>query len=93
MIPHDMKAYGREPTMPRSIVNLCLGLCAVIVLLLAYSVVSDIPDRVVVMSRATFDAHVAAERIKAAQDVMDAVGTCGWRDLFYNEPKIKRGMM
>ena len=88
MIPHDLKAYGREPTMPRSIVNLCLGLCAVIVLLLAYSVVSDIPDRVVVMSRSEFDRHIVEQRIQAAKEAMEARECVGnWRDLFRPTPK------
>ena len=84
---HDLKRFGTEPTMPRPLMNLCLGLCAVIAVLTAFSLVNDVSDRLVVMSRAEFERQVAAERIKAAQEAMEARECTGtWRDLL-REPK------
>lgn len=91
MTPRDLKQYGREPSMPRGIVNLCLGLCAVIALLTALSLVADVEDRLVVMSRAEFERQVAAERIKAAQEILEATECRGnWRDLFVEPKRIKK---
>lgn len=91
MLPSDLKQYGREPSMPRSLVNFCLALVALIAVLTAYSLIADDESRMVVMSSAQFEQTIAAERIKAAQEMAEAVGTCGWRDLF-REPK-KQGAM
>ena len=93
MTPHDLKNLGKPPTMPNSLVNLCLGLVALIAVLAAYSLVADQSDRVVVMSRTQFEAHVTAERIQAAKEAMEARECVGnWRDLFHNEPR-KLGAM
>lgn len=92
-VGHDLKAYGREPSMPRPLINLCLGLVAFIAVLLAYSLVADVSDRVVVMSRDTFEATIQQERIQAAREAMEArecIGT--WRDLF-SAPITKKGVM
>lgn len=93
MTPHDLKSMGL-PTQPapmsNRMVNFCLGLCALIALLTALSLVADVEDRLVVMSRAEFERQVAAERIKAAQEAMEARECVGnWRDLFHTEPKKK----
>jgi hypothetical protein len=87
MLPDDLKAYGKEPSMPRPLTNLCLGLVAVIALLTAFSLVNDIPDRVVVMSRAEFEKTIAAERIRAAQEALDAKECANWRGLFIERKK------
>lgn len=94
---HDLKQYGREPEpMPTPLRRVCQVLVAVAVLGTAYGLVADEADRVVVMSRATFEQTIAAERIKAATEMAEAIdpGTCGWRDAFREErqPK-KRGAM
>lgn len=87
MTPNDLKQYGKEPSMPRGIVNLCLGLCALIAVLSAYSLVADQADRVVVMSRAAFEQTIQQERIKAAQEMAEAMACDNsWRSMF-REPK------
>ena len=92
MIPHDMKAYGQQPErMPTPLRRLCQVLVAIAVIGTAYGLVADEADRVVVMSRATFEQTIAAERIKAAQEILNATECRGnWRDLFRDESAKKR---
>ena len=88
--PHDLKQYGQQPErMPASLRVVCKVLVGVIVIGTAYGMVADEADRVVVMSRATFEAHVAAERIQAAKEAMEARECVGnWRDLFHEPKKV-----
>ena len=96
----DAKFLGvpplRKPMSPRmrSAVRV---LVALIVVGTAYGVVVDEADRMVLMSRAEFERHVAAQRIQAAQEMAEAIdpGTCGWRDLFdpRRQPKRSKGPM
>ena len=76
-----------EPHLPASVRALCRVMIAIIVIGTAYGLVTDEPDRMVVMSRATFERRIADERIEAARLAMDAVRplVCPdpqWRDLF-----------
>lgn len=92
---HDLKQYGKSPDrMPAPLAAVCKVLVAVIVIGTAYGMVADEADRVVVMSRAEFDKQIAQERIKAAQEMAEAVNTCGWRDAYREErqPKKARAM-
>jgi hypothetical protein len=90
---HDLKQYGKEPSMPRPLINLSMGLVALIAVLLAYGLVADVSDRVVVMSRAEFEREIQQQRIQAAKETMEARECVGnWRDLFHNEPR-KLGAM
>ena len=94
---NDLKQYGNEPRLPPALTDLCLALVALVAVLVAYSMVADEPSRqIVVTTRASLDKQIAAERIKAAQEMAEAVqpGACGWRDVFREErqPK-KRGAM
>lgn len=96
MTPHDLKQYGQQSErMPASLRAVCKVLVGVIVIGTAYGMVADEADRVVVMSRATFEQTIAAERIKAATEMAEAVtpGTCGWRDQFDERRQPKRGAM
>ena len=96
----DAKSLGvppmREPMSPgmRRAVKCML---VVIAIGTAYGVVVDEADRMVLMSRAEFERHVAAQRIQAAQEMAEAIdpGTCGWRDLFdpRRQPKRSKGPM
>lgn len=94
--PHDLKQYGKPPAMPRALVNLCLGLVALIAVLTAYALVADSSERVVVMSRAKFEREIREQRIQAAQEMAEAVtpGECGWRDLYdaKRQPKKRSAM-
>lgn len=90
MTPRDMKGYGlpaERPQMSGAMVNFCLALVAVIALLTAYSLVADQPERMVVMSRADFERRIAAERIAAARQTLEAM-ECpapSWRGMFRNQ--------
>lgn len=86
---HDLKQYGQQPEpMPAALRRVCQVLLAIVVVGTAYGLVADDSDRMVVMSRAEFDRQVAAERIKAAQEAMEARECVGnWRDLFRPAPK------
>lgn len=92
---HDLKQYGKPEPMPAPLAAVCKVLIGVIVVATAYGLVVDDESRMVVMSRASFEAHVAAERIQAAQEMAEAVtpGTCGWRDAFDERRQPKRGAM
>lgn len=93
MLPSDLREYGKSPApMPAPLAAVCKVLIAIAVIGTAYGLVADEADRVVVMSRVEFDKTVAQERIKAAQEVMDAVGTCTWRDQFSETPRVRRAM-
>lgn len=89
MTPNDLKTYGlpmpnaRRP-MPAALVTLCRALVAIIAVLTAYSLVADAPDRLVIMSRADFERRIAAERIAAARQTLEAM-ECpapSWRGMF-----------
>ena len=97
MLPSDLKQFGQSSPMPPALVDLCLALVALVAVLTVYALVADTPERqIVVTTRASFDQQIAAERIKAAQEMAEAVtpGACGWRDLYdaKRQPK-KRGAM
>ena len=94
---HDFKSYGREPApMPTGLKRVCQVLLAIVVIGTAYGLVADEADRVVVMSRSTYEQTIREQRIQAAQEMAEAVtpGECSWRDAFRPErqPK-KRGAM
>lgn len=94
MTPRDLKSFGlpsTEPTLPAPVKALCRVLAVVIVVGTACGLVADEADRLVIMSRAEHDKQIAQERIKAAQEVMDAVGTCTWRDQFTETPRVRKG--
>lgn len=63
------------------------ALVALIFVLTAYSLVADAPDRLVIMSRSTFEARIAAERIAAARETLDIMECPAptWRGLFRDE--------
>ena len=93
---HDLKQYGTEPRLPPALTDLCLGIAAVAAVLTIYSVVADVPERqVVVTTRASINKEIAAERIKAATEMAEAVtpGACGWRDLYDVKRQPKRGAL
>lgn len=96
--PSDLKQYGREPApMPTGLKRVCQVLIAIAVIGTAYGLVADEADKVVVMSRSTYEQTIREQRIQAAQEMAEAVqpGACGWRDAFREErqPKVKRGAM
>ena len=94
----DYKEYGKPSPMPPLLVDLCLALVALVAVLTVYALVADTPERqIVVTTKASMQREIQAERIKAAQEMAEAVqpGACGWRDAFREErqPKLKRGAM
>jgi hypothetical protein len=93
MTPNDLKSYGRESRIAPPLIDLCSGLVAVIVVLTAYSMVSDTPERqVVITTRAAIDKQIAEQRIAAAREAMEARECANnWRDLF--RPEQKRGSL
>ena len=90
---NDLKQYGNEPRLPPALTDLCLALVALVAVLVAYSMVADEPSRqIVVTTRASLDQQIAAERIKAAQEMARAT-ECTWRDAFREERQPKRSAM
>lgn len=90
---NDFKDLGKPSSMPPMLVDLCLALVALVALLTVYSLVADEPSRqIVVTTRATMAKEIAAERIKAAQEMMRAT-ECTWRDAYRAERQPKRGAM
>jgi hypothetical protein len=85
---NDFKDYGKPSTMPPALVDLCLGLVALVAVLTVYALVADTPERqIVVTTKATQQREIQQERIKAAQEVMAATECrSNWRDQFI-EPK------
>lgn len=93
MTPHDLKAYGREPSMPRGLVNLCLGLVALIAVLAAYALVADEQDRKVVTLTLTTNEYAEAlerARRQGEADAFKRMRACDWRDSFRSEPPLKK---
>lgn len=89
----DCRPQG-EPLM----VNLCLGLVAVIGALTAYSCTTDLPNRQVVARTVTLTEEelaqrIAAARIDAARKVMDAQRCDRLQDQFrWTPPKQRQPM-
>ena len=93
MTPHDLKQYGTEPTMPRGLVNFCLGLAALIAVLTAYALVADERDRKVVTLTLTTTEYAQAldrARKQGETDTLARMRACNWNDTFREEPPLRR---
>ncbi len=93
---NDLKNYGKPSSMPPALADLCLAIVALVAVLTVYSLVADEPSRqIVVMTKASMQREIQAERIKAAQEMAEAVqpGSCGWRDLYDEKRQPKREVM
>jgi len=96
--PHDLKSLGLprpEPELSPAARAICRGAIAIAILGLAYGAVLDVTDRMVIMSRADFEAVIQDERILAAQEILDATEPepCEpptWRDLFQTTPPARK---
>ena len=92
----DYKQFGKPSPMPPLLVDLCLALVALVAVLTVYALVADTPERqIVVTTKAAQQREIQQERIKAAQEMAEAVqpGACGWRDLYDVKRQPKRGAL
>ncbi len=89
---NDYKDLGRPSSMPPALADLCLAIVALVAVLTVYSLVADEPSRqIVVMTKASMQREIQAERIKAAREVMEATECRGnWRDQFLEPKQMKK---
>lgn len=96
--PHDLKSLGMprpEPELSPAARAICRVSLAIAILGLAYGAALDASDRMVIMSRAEFEAVIQDERILAAQEILNATEPepCPeptWRDLFQPAPPARK---